>query len=96
MEQSQALKDIAAERQRQIESEGWSVEHDDAHTDGSMALAAAAYARAPEGPTLPPLYWPWSRDWWKPKSRRSNLVRAGALIAAEIERLDRAETEHDR
>lgn len=30
-----------------------------------------------------------SRDWWKPKDRRRNLVKAGALIVAEIERLDR-------
>ena len=35
--------------------------------------------------------WPWSEEWWKPKSRRQDLVRAGALIAAEIDRLDRAE-----
>jgi|GEM_PF-2414678 len=33
--------------------------------------------------------WPWAVDWFKPKDRRSNLVRAGALIIAEIERLDR-------
>jgi hypothetical protein len=34
--------------------------------------------------------WPWAREWWKPKSERSNLVRAAALLLAEIERLDRA------
>lgn len=34
--------------------------------------------------------WPWARSWWKPKDRRFDLVRAGALILAEIERLDRA------
>jgi hypothetical protein len=34
--------------------------------------------------------WPWSIEWWKPKDRRRDLVRAGALIVAEIERLDRA------
>lgn len=34
--------------------------------------------------------WPWSYEWWKPKDRRSDLVRAAALIIAEIERLDRA------
>lgn len=33
--------------------------------------------------------WPWARKWWKPKDRRYDLVRAGALIVAEIERLDR-------
>lgn len=34
--------------------------------------------------------WPWAREWWKPKDERSNLVRAAALLLAEIERMDRA------
>jgi hypothetical protein len=34
--------------------------------------------------------WPWGKAWWKPKDDRRNLVRAAALILAEIERLDRA------
>lgn len=34
--------------------------------------------------------WPWSWQWWKPKDPRRDLIRAGALIVAEIERLDRA------
>ncbi|HEY3694089.1 hypothetical protein [Phenylobacterium sp.] len=36
------------------------------------------------------LLWPWAMRWWKPKDRRRDLVRAGALIIAELERLDRA------
>lgn len=39
---------------------------------------------------LTPIDWPWDEKWWKPKTTRENLVRAGALIVAEIERLDRA------
>lgn len=37
--------------------------------------------------------WPasWAEKWWKPKSPRCDLVRAVALLIAEIERLDRAE-----
>jgi hypothetical protein len=36
--------------------------------------------------------WPWDGSWWKPgNDRRRQLVKAGALIVAEIERLDRAE-----
>ena len=35
--------------------------------------------------------WPWEPRWWKPKDRRRDLVRAAALIIAEIERLDRAQ-----
>lgn len=48
--------------------------------------------QSPGGPDRVPVTWPigWAWKWWKPKDRRQNLVRAGALIAAEIERLDRA------
>lgn len=96
------LKDIAAERQRQVEVEGWTPDHDDAHPDGSMALAGACYAAgrplfvatqcagtAYEAFTSYLPAWPWADRWWKPKDRRRDLVRAGALIVAEIERLDR-------
>lgn len=38
------------------------------------------------------LMWPrsWAWQWWKPKDKRRDLIRAGALIVAEIERIDRA------
>ena len=39
----------------------------------------------------PPATWPFAAQWWKPVSRRRSLVKAAALILAEIERLDRAE-----
>lgn len=87
------IESIAAERRRQIEAEGWTPEHDDEHRHGELAAAAATYAweAACPGASLnnPPTSWPWSAKWWKPRDRRSNLVRAGALIAAEIDRLDR-------
>lgn len=38
-----------------------------------------------------PKFWPWQRSWWKPTTQRRNLVKAAALLVAEIERLDRAE-----
>lgn len=37
------------------------------------------------------LLWPWEGKWWKPTTARRDLVKAAALIVAEIERLDRAE-----
>jgi hypothetical protein len=91
---TQALTDVAAERRRQIEVEGWTAEHDDAHSSGQMAGAAICYLvediphwarREAQG-----CYWPWDQAWWKPGVHRRNLVKAGALILAEIERLDRA------
>ena len=93
------IESIAAERQRQIKVEGWTPEHDDEHDKGQLAEAAACYADAsadPEGSDVPFYsltgHWPWGSEWWKPsKDRRRMLVKAGALVAAEIDRLDRAE-----
>lgn len=92
--------EVWLERQRQIEAEGWTPEHDDQWSNGALARAARCYiahadnyAGASEvGYRLsePPSYWPWERQWWKPKDRRRDLVRAAALIVAEIERIDRA------
>lgn len=86
---------IAAERRRQVEKEGWTPEHDDTHTDGELAGAAACYAMWGDQ-KRPPSRWPWDPGWWKPGSdplRR--LVKAGALIAAEIERLQRADADDE-
>ncbi|AKE62020.1 hypothetical protein F384_22575 [Citrobacter amalonaticus Y19] len=99
---SSAINDIIAERQRQQSVEGWTPEHDDHHTSGEIAGAAACYAmhvnaRGWVFPSNPGVYqsevepgeWPWSPSWWKPTTPRRDLVKAGALIAAEIERIDR-------
>jgi hypothetical protein len=95
---STAMRDIATERQRQIEAEGWTPEHDDQHADGALAQAAACYAMGDHRIVAwshdgrnwgEASLWPWHEDWWKPASRRRNLIKSAALIAAEIERLDR-------
>lgn len=82
------IHDIWAERIRQEGGEGWTPEHDDQHTHGELARAAMCYADPLNGPGVP-YRWPWDRVWWKPTDRRRDLVKAGALIAAEIDRLDR-------
>ena len=99
-----AAYDVLAERRRQIDAEGWTTAHDDAHKDGALALAASLYAfqaisDANHGHGLAlarrgscPALWPWAADWWKPSNRRRDLVKAGALILAEIERLDRIQS----
>ncbi|EPL7658896.1 TPA: hypothetical protein ACID0O_000844 [Pseudomonas aeruginosa] len=93
----QAWLDVQAERRRQVEAEGWTPEHDDGHSHGQMARAAACYAlacsSAPNDGTaalLVSLAWPWDEQWWKPSTARRDLIKAGALVLAEIERLDRA------
>jgi hypothetical protein len=86
---------IAAERQRQLEKEGWTPEHDSTHDDGSLVVAAICYARIrcshPAIKTSVSPSWPWELEGWKPSSDQiRNLVKAGALIAAEIDRLRKA------
>lgn len=100
--QDAAVSDVLAERARQISAEGWTPEHDDAHEAGELARAAACYAMqaALDNIGTPGLadatrhmvreMWPWSREWWKPADHRRDLVKAGAMILAEIQRLDRA------
>lgn len=92
---------IAQERRRQIEGERFDPTADQQYDQGELARAAACYVRLEAmrsvAATVPgtavddrvPPEWPWARCWWKPKDRRSNLVRAGALIAAELDRMDR-------
>lgn len=95
---SKAIEDVLAERRRQVEAEGWTSKHDDAHGKGELLLAAKAYfahatSRALSRPSGDlkgvPFGWPWDKKWWKPKSPRRDLVRAGALALAEIERIKR-------
>lgn len=96
---------IAEERQRQIEVEGWTPEHDDTHVKGEIANAAAVYAIDPMGgdaSNIVDTLWPWGREWLKischentsdnPKGRIRDLQKAGALIAAEIDRLQRVQS----
>jgi hypothetical protein len=91
--------EVALERERQIEKEGWTPEHDDHHSDDELANAAACYASTKRllysskvvgGDTTYIYLWPWRVSDWKPKNRRRDLIRAAALIVAEIERLDRS------
>ena len=87
---------IAAERQRQIEVEKWTPEYDDGHHIGEMARASACYAMRPYlHMDKLAMYWPWDMKWWKPcpNDRIRELSKAGALIAAEIDRLKRRETQ---
>jgi hypothetical protein len=88
---TQAAIDVLEERKRQIESEGWTPETDDKYTREELCFAADAYLMAGDGPhEEPPTLWPWESFWWKPSGNRRNMVKACALILAEIERIDRA------
>lgn len=92
---------IQAERQRQIVEEGFSPLQDDRYDRQEVIKAAQSYLMAAEyveqfpdkdpAKMFPPSWWPWDRSWWKPSiDPIRNLEKAGALIAAEIDRLKRA------
>jgi hypothetical protein len=108
---------ISAERNRQMQVEGWTPEHDDKHIVGELLSASVCYVLAgdclanaknlmgPDHKETPAVLtqeileqrfgcgvaWPWEWHWLKisPDPIR-NLAKAGALIAAEIDRLQRA------
>ena len=87
-----AVDSVLSEREQHFTREGWTPEHDDAHKPGELSRAGAAYALMSASPNKrfgPPGWWPWAVSWWKPSTSRRDLVKAAALILAEIERLDR-------
>ncbi|EEA3739708.1 hypothetical protein J5047_003379 [Salmonella enterica] len=82
-----ALRDVIAERQRQISVKGWTPEHDDTYIGCELAAAAISYIEPVEAEN----YWPadWHDGSFRPSDYRRNLVKATALLVAELERLDR-------
>lgn len=104
MRRSGGIMLIAAERIRQIDEEDFDERYDRRWTTGQLTQAAMCYAaedirfkgyelyhKASAAEHSEPLFWPWNSRWWKPKDRKRNLVKAGALIAAEIDRLEAEE-----
>ena len=100
-----AARDVLTERRRQIVTLERDADHDNDNNEvGDLAAAACCYALNAvcqmdsqiHGPATwsesePPPMWPdnWLFTYWKPRGARRDLVRAGALILAEIDRLDR-------
>lgn len=96
------IQRIKAERIRQLEKEGYTPANDDLYVEGDLLKAAVVYAmagfalvygveeRAVDNLQLE--MWPWNPSTYKPsKDAIRNLEKAGALIAAEIDRLKRKE-----
>lgn len=99
---SKAIQDVINERKRQI-GIGYTLEHDDDHDPGEISGAGAAYALHaacklhPIGDSFDivavPPGWCWDENSFSPSSLpRTNLVMAAALLIAEIEKIDRAES----
>lgn len=90
------LEDIRFKRERQQSVHGWTIEHDDEHTDGALAQAAIPYIQAACAEELGleadelGVFWPWTEPFEPKGDRRELLLNAAALLVAELERLDRA------
>lgn len=88
------VEELYAERRRQVTEEGFGPAFDDGWTEHQLERAAASFALFSTGrfrDTSVGLLWPFSQHWLKAKTPRGALVKAGALIVAAIERLDRLE-----
>ncbi|HEJ3037448.1 TPA: hypothetical protein SL281_000692 [Pseudomonas aeruginosa] len=91
----QAWLDVQAERRRQVEVEGYHGFRDNHYISYELSKAARAYIEvswhALSGglPCKKPESWPWMAG-LKWSDGRTMLVKACALVLAEIERLDRA------
>lgn len=94
------LTAFAMARWKQVHHHRYTPDHDDHHVNGELAMAAAWYALPPSAdPSLSENMWP--KDWSVPEipfnptiqQRKDQLAKAGALLMAEWERLDRLENE---
>lgn len=86
-QRSTAISDVIAERLRQQSVKGFTKQQDDTYIGGELAAAAICYIEPMEAES----YWPadWLDDSFKPSCDRRDLVKACALLIAEIERIDR-------
>lgn len=81
---------VADERWRQIREEGFELEDDLRYDPDTLARAAGSYLMAatadhPEEAPVPGA-WPWDAETWKPSaSKVRNLVKAAALLVAEVD-----------
>lgn len=92
------LKLLSDERQRQIDKYGYTDDHilttTEDYSDGELAMAAAAYCCSNRWVSkdygyLPDMLFPWADEYFKPSpdDRIKELIKAGAMILAEIKRL---------
>jgi len=89
------------EQQRQIEH-GWTPEHDDLHVHGEIAEGANCYVMMnillqkkhtiEEATAIVASLWPFEPEGFKPSGNyMTNIRKAGGMLAAEYDRLERAE-----
>lgn len=91
IKKSKGAKLIAKARKQQ-QKEHWPTDYRGYHTKEELAWAAACYAMPEEGRVYTgediPAEWPFAREVWEPSEDRiKELAKAGAFIAAEIDRI---------
>lgn len=100
---AKAILAVIRERQRQMDAEGWTFDHDaSANNQGDLLMAALCYIdpdrQLSTDPQAMPREWPWSRDWWKPcfgdrrypddaAAIRRETEKGAALLVAEVDRI---------
>lgn len=88
LNRAQAVEDVLAERERQKSVEGFTELRDDEQERGQLRDAAVCIALGVYASLE--FAWPFLDRSFERKSYRRDLVRATAVLIAEIERLDRA------
>jgi len=89
--QSKAITDVARERSRQQNTKGYTRQRDAGYKNNELVRAAIAYSTnvaEPRETVEVPYSWPWEAQLFNPEGRRIDLIKAAALLVAEIERLD--------
>lgn len=83
--------DIVRARTKQIRRKGYTFEHDAGHRKGELINAAIVYAMSAGGATemeqAAAIWWPFPEPFKPSKDKTEDLADAGALLAAEIDRL---------
>lgn len=87
--ESEGIRAMSLERNRQVHALGYDKEHDDKHYPSEFFRAAACYmdwaASQEEGVSIdePHAFWPWEPEAWNPGvSALRAIEKAGALAAA--------------
>lgn len=81
---------IAQERAEQIKKHGWTKEHDANHASGELTCVACGLAY--NVPHMIPDNWEPFKQKMLAKKYKERLIIAGALLAAEIDRLQASES----
>lgn len=90
MDVTKGVELIAEARKHQVVDEGFDAARDAQYTNNQLLTASECYIKNVKNggfqQSHPSIGWPWGAEWWKPGVPIQDLAKAGALIAAEIDR----------